>query len=306
MKIPTPVLEPSGRWRVQVYADGKKQSKTFDTKTEAAAWAAEMKLNVKRVRTSPQLLTVSETMKRYVDSKAAVLSPSTVRGYLSIIETLVKGRPFAGIYLKDLTQENVQLWVNDISKTTTPKTVANAHGLLSASLRAYFPEFRLQSTLPKKYPHEIKIPTSAELRALFCVLENTHYYLPVSLAAWMGLRQSEILGLRWRDIKGAEMHITNVIVRGDDGETEKRPKSAAGKRVLPIPKHIQKLLQERGQPDEHIVTLSAAAIYHGFQRGCENAGFSEHYRFHDLRHFQASALLAAGVPDKYAAEIMGH
>ena len=30
------------------------------------------------------------------------------------------------------------------------------------------------------------------------------------------------------------------------------------------------------------------------------------FRFHDLRHYTASVLLALGVPDKYAMEVMGH
>ena len=38
---------------------------------------------------------------------------------------------------------------------------------------------------------------------------------------------------------------------------------------------------------------------------CKRYGLPR-YRFHDLRHVQASVMLALGVPDKYAMERMGH
>ncbi len=40
-------------------------------------------------------------------------------------------------------------------------------------------------------------------------------------------------------------------------------------------------------------------------RAVKAAGL-EHFRFHDLRHFNASLMLSEGIPDKYAVERMGH
>lgn len=39
------------------------------------------------------------------------------------------------------------------------------------------------------------------------------------LAVWLGLRQSEILGLEWRDIDGDTLKIRRAIVLGEDGPT---------------------------------------------------------------------------------------
>lgn len=51
--------------------------------------------------------------------------------------------------------------------------------------------------------------------------------------------------------------------------------------------------------------MSGKAIYSGFSRICEKAGVP-HYRFHDLRHTNASIMLASGIPDKYSMKRMGH
>lgn len=51
--------------------------------------------------------------------------------------------------------------------------------------------------------------------------------------------------------------------------------------------------------------MSGKAIYSGFSRICEKEGLP-HFRFHDLRHMNASVMLANGVPDKYSMKRMGH
>ncbi len=71
-----------------------------------------------------------------------------------------------GVQLNDLTQEKIQRWVNQLAKDHSPKTVANAHGLLSAVLKEYRPSVTLRTTLPSKVKAEIQIPSEAEIRAI--------------------------------------------------------------------------------------------------------------------------------------------
>lgn len=56
---------------------------------------------------------------------------------------------------------------------------------------------------------------------------------------------------------------------------------------------------------DHLTELTGHAIYCGFSRICEKAGVP-HYRFHDLRHVNASVMLEAKIPDKYSTKRMGH
>lgn len=268
MKLPQAKKPPSGRWYVQVMVDGHRRGQTFDTEKKTVYWAAGIKTRAKEAEKSPLSLTVAAAVDRYIESKDTVLSPSTIKGYRQVKDNLMDG--IALVKLGDLTQEKVQRWVNGLTREKSPKTVSNAHGLLSAVLKEYRPSMALRTTLPQKVKSDIQIPSEAELKAILSTAKGTKYELPIVLAVWLGLRQSEILGLTWDCVDGDTLHIRRAIVMGEDGPVEK-----------------------------------GAKTYSGFFRICEKAG-APHYRFHDLRHVNASIMLASGIPDKYSMKRMGH
>ena len=192
MKIPKAVKLPSGSWYVNVMVKGKRLSITAPTKREAENEAAAIKSGAKAMSHAP--LSVTQALDRYIDSKSAVLSPATIAGYRRIQKNLLE--PIAGYPLSNLTQEQVQRWVNQLAKQgKKPKTVSNAHGLLSAVIGAYRPEMVLRTTLPQKVKTEIAIPTEAELSAIFDAAKGTKYELPIMLAVWLGSRNSPWTGL---------------------------------------------------------------------------------------------------------------
>lgn len=303
MKIPKAVKLPSGSWYVNVMVGGKRLSITAPTKRDAEKEAAAIKSGAKAAQFS-QSLSVTQALDRYIDSKSAVLSPATIAGYRRIQKNLLE--PIAGYPLSNLTQEQVQRWVNQLAKQgKKPKTVSNAHGLLSAVIGAYRPEMVLRTTLPQKVKPEISIPTEAELSAIFEKAKGTKYELPIMLAVWMGMRASEIRGLRWEDIHGEYITVRRAIVEGETGPVEKGTKTFSGTRTIHLPPYLADLIQQQDHSQDHIVTLSGHAMYNGFERICQKAGVS-HFRFHDLRHMNASVMLAAGIPNKYAQERIGH
>ena len=118
----------------------------------------------------------------------------------------------------------------------SPKTVANAHGFLSAVLSEFRPDVKLTTRLPQKEKHEIQIPTKAEVQAIAETCRGTKYELPIMLAICLGLRASEIRGLRWSDIDGEYVNIHTAIVEGENGAAEKGPKSYSGARRVPPPR----------------------------------------------------------------------
>ena len=303
MKIPKATKLPSGSWRVSIMLDGQRVSITRSTRQAAEREAAALKSGAKeaKIKTS---LNVTEAFSRYIESKSAVLSPSTVAGYRRIQKNLLS--PIAEIPLSDLTREQVQRWVNLLVKQgKKPKTVSNAHGLLSAVLSSYRPDMTLRTTLPQKVKPEIAIPSEAELSAIFKAAKETKYELPILLAVWLGLRASEIRGLKWEDIDGEYISVKRAIVQGEAGPVEKGTKTFSGTRTLHLPPYLAALIQAQDHSKEHIVNLSGHAMYNGFERICEKAEVP-HFRFHDLRHMNASVMLAVGVPNKYAQERMGH
>lgn len=302
-KLPTPQLLPSGQYRCRVMVGGQRVSVVDEDPRAAQAKAVALQAGLMEQEKKPINLTVSEAVARYVESKNVVLSPSTIAGYDKIKKNLMKS--IKDIKLEDLTQEKVQRWVNDLSKTRTPKTVANAHGLLSAVLDEYKPNMRLITTLPQKIKHEVQIPSEADLMAIARGCVGTKYELPIILAIWLGLRQSEILGLTWDCIDGDVLSVKHAIVMGEDGPVEKGTKTYSGTRKISLPQYLIDLIESQPKAGEHIINMSAKSVYSGFSRICEKASVP-HYRFHDLRHLNASAMLAAGVPDKYSMKRMGH
>lgn len=300
---PRPVELPSGKWRCQVMVAGKRIDVIEDDPAVAHAKALAVKAGLLEETKPVKELTVGEAIDRYIESKDAVLSPSTVRGYRQIRENAFQD--IMGIKLSELTQERVQRAVNKMAKDKSPKSVRNAHGLLSAALAEYRPNMILRTTLPQKQKHEAAIPTTDEVSLIAEKAKGTRFELPFLLAAWMGLRTSEIRGLTWDCVEGDVLHIKQAIVEGENGPVLKATKTYSGDRKIPIPTYIKELIERQPKSDEYIVHYTRNALYNRFSRLCEKYGLP-HYRFHDLRHYQASVMLALGVPDKYAMERMGH
>ena len=150
---------PSGSWRVRVYVgkdiSGKNIYKSFtaSTKKEAEYQAAEFVLHKNIKATSPLSMTLGEAMSAYCELKAAVLSPSTMRGYKSIINSHLKN--LQPVQLDKLTRDMIQKEINNECSGRSAKTIRNIHGFLSAVLQEFYPEFLLNTALPKKEKKEI-------------------------------------------------------------------------------------------------------------------------------------------------------
>lgn len=299
MTTPKPVKLPSGSWRIQIQIDGKRRSITDKNKKEVVRKAKELLLSRQIEERSP--LTVGRAIDNYIESKDCVLSPSTILAYKRYRTTYLQD--IMSIPLSELTQEEVQRSVNEEYKHgRSPKTLRNAHGLLSAVIRTYRPQFCLYTTLPQKTKTEIRIFTEDEMTRVWQISTGTPYEIPILLASWLGMRMSEILGLRYEDITGGKIHIQRAIVRGENGEVEKPPKSISGDRWIKCPDEILNII---GTGSGRVVPMTSIMVYKGFLRICENAGVQP-CRFHDLRHFAASEAHSLGVPDKYLMRRMGH
>lgn len=300
---PRPTLLPSGSWRCQVTISGVRESVTADTPEAASAQAAAIKAGYLERSRDPLSLTVAAAFERYIESRDAVLSPSTIKGYNKIKNNLLDG--LDALTLSALTQEAVQRWVNRLAKDHSPKTVRNAHGLLSAVLAEYKPAMTLRTTLPQKDAAQIRIPSESEIKTIIAAAAGTEMELPILLAVWLGLRASEIRGLEWGDVRDNMLHVRQAVVDGEEGPVLKKTKTTSGDRWIKLPEHILSILDRTPRRSQFIVTLSGQAMYKRFSRLCEKCGVP-HYRFHDLRHTAASVSLFLGVPDKYSQQRMGH
>ena len=93
--------------------------------------------------------TVGEAIEQYLQVKGAVLSPSTFRLYKSYQKNYFSF--FESTKLRDLKNEDVQLWISQLSPNHAPKTVRNIYGLLTAVVDMYAPHIRLKVKLPEEF-----------------------------------------------------------------------------------------------------------------------------------------------------------
>lgn len=296
---------PSGSWRVQVCKDGAKRSFTAGSKKEAEYQAAAWVRSAEEEKI--ENITIGAAMEKYCKDKENVLSPATIRGYKAINRShfleLQKEK------LSKVTNAQIQAAVNAEAATLSPKTVANAYSFLSAVIKQYRPEMNVHARLPKRKKTEAYIPEPGTIDAL---LKDTRerdveMYIAILLASCMGLRRGEICGLDWEDFDftAKTCRIGKSRVKNDDEEwIIKEPKTESGYRVVPVSDVVINALQPLAGTGR-IISMTPNALTDRFIRIRNRFGLGD-LRFHGLRHYMASVMLALGVPDKYAIEIMGH
>jgi len=158
--------------------------------------------------------------------------------------------------------------------------------------------------------------------------KDSIYYPIFHLAVYTGMRRSELLGLRWRDVD-LDMSTLSVIQTlhclGKGKIVFQEPKSQKGKRqidlsptaVIALREHRQKQEVERLMlgsvlvPDDLVITnfdgtpLLPNSVTHAFIKTVRRLGLHG-VRFHDLRHTHATLLLRQGVNIKALQERLGH
>ena len=83
-----------------------------------------------------------------------------------------------------------------------PKTVRNSHGLLSAVLRMYAPEIRLNTRLPQPKKTDLYIPSEDDIERLIRSIQNPELLKAILLAAFGSLRRSEACALEEKTALG--------------------------------------------------------------------------------------------------------
>lgn len=300
MKIPKAEQLPSGAWRCRISVDGVSKSITKPTEKEAIAEAMAIKAGMK-FENKVENITLARAIDRYIEDRKSILSPSSVRSYRTIqanrLQTIMD-MPVAKI-----STQAVQRAVNMDAKRLSPKSIKDSLGLISGVLGYY--DIKIgKLTLPEQRKQEKQIYTHEELRILFDAIRRTDIEIIVLLAVWLGLRRSEILGLRWDavDYKNGTLHISEAVVPNEDHKlVVKGTKTAASDRVLNCPQYILDVLKRTKKDGERIVTIHPETIRRKLEAVCTKAEIP-YIGLHALRHQNASTMLLLNVPDKYVME----
>lgn len=291
----------SGNWRVLIYEYTDEQKKrhyksiTAPTKKEAEYKAAEYALN--RKEETYDDLTLKDAYERYISSKSAVLSPSTIAGYKKLSKNHFQ--KLMPMKLSKITAKHIQIAVNEMSADHSPKSVRNAHGLLHSVIRTYRPSFDFTTTLPQKIKPQYTIPTTADIATLL-EQANDKIRVPILLASQGGLRRSEICALTADDFTDLGVNVNKAtVIDSDKNLVIKTTKTVAGTRFVPLPQSV--IVEAKNW---QYFGMSPTILQGQFNRLVDKSEVP-HFSFHKLRHYFASELHANGVPDKYIAEIGG-
>ncbi len=279
----------SGKYHTTVFigydATGKRKYKSITASTIREVKQKAAKAITDGVSVPYEGLTLAQAYERYIDSKSNALSPSTLREYRRAAK---KDFPDLLPYkLNQLSNEIIQTAVNEISAKCAPKTVRNKYYLLSTILKAYYPELKLNIRLPQKKKPKVFTHTDSSISLL---LEHADEYLriPILLAAFGGLRRSEICALTPDDIMPNGVNVDKAKVRGEDGYVVKQPKTEAGYRFVPLSKNIIKECKAW----KHF-GLNPDILNKKFQN--LRIQLAVPATFHKLRHYYGTQLLRQGI-----------
>lgn len=303
---------PSGRYRYRIYLgtgpDGKKKYKSFTADTLRQAKKDAQMWQAVHPSDGPDT-SLGDACERFLEVRSGTLSPSTWNDYRHRITYLRTRFPdLFKLPIVSVNTERLQWLVNTLSSKTndnnkqrpiSAKTVYAYYGLLETILRTNGIEIR-NVQLPQRQKPRLNIPEEADIKALFESVRGTHLEIPVLLAALGPMRRGEICALQLGDIDFDQniIHVRRAMVCNNDGEwVIKQPKSSAGNRDILYPAYVIKLIRQQG----YVTNCNPDTISGNFARHLKRRGLKV-IRFHDLRHYAASFLLAMKIPAVYVME----
>lgn len=283
---------PSGSWFVQVQAGGIRRGFTAKTRAEVVRKAQAYQLTRSDAPAAP----LGSLIDEYIDSKRQVLSPSTIARYEQMRR--LDFQRLMDIPARELSSARMQAEINAMASDHSSKSVRNAYGLISAALAQH--GIVLRVTLPKPARAHYAVPSTEEVFALISA-SGENMKTAIMLAAFCGLRRGEIAALKSSDIDGSLIHVRRALVYDSNRQAvSKSPKTYTSDRVVSAPDFVVSHLKGK---TGRICPLTLNSITRRFCEVRDSLGLS--CRFHDLRHFYASALHAVGVRDQYIMKFGG-
>lgn len=270
---------------------GKTYTVIFDYKPAQKEAMQAMAAELDKVQGKHDSLTFKAAGEKYIENKRNVLSPSTIRDYVTIMRQIPDTFLEKNIY--DITAFDVQAEINRLAQKCGPKTVRNHHGFISAVLSVFYPDLKLHTTLPQKVKNEPYIPSDEDVRRILEYVKSTEYEIPIMLACYE-MRRSEICALTLEDLDGDIIHINKAKVLNENKEwIVKTTKTTASTRDIVIPPKIADKIREqgyifKGHPGQITKYLHTAQTQLNIPP----------FTLHKLRHYFASKMSAMNVPEE--------
>lgn len=322
-------------YRVRTHANGKHGSETFTSRAAARVFVEDIiefgdnEAVAMRERSDPNnagyVPTLAQMLERHVTELTGV-DKRTKDDYRSVARR--SWLDSLGRYPVDaVTRAHVARWVNSEDGKVRPKTIKNAHSVLSAVLETCVREGLIQinpargTRLPRtgeETVEEIRYLKYDEFEKLLTA--TPAYWRPfITLLFGTGLRFSEATALQVQDIdlKHGTLRVMRAWKReAGVGIRLGPPKSKMSRRTIEIGPDVidalAPLMEARAGLDWLFTTTTGRVVMHSnfynrvWKSACIEAGLTPRPRIHDARHSHASWLIAQGARLEYVQERLGH
>lgn len=296
----------NNRWEVRVRRSGKPtQTKTFTLKSDALQWAreAEIALEKGELLQKPKVspITLEGAVKRYLEEVAIHHKGITSERYRlgAMVKRLGKTKPITTITSKDIATYKVER-----QKEVTSASVRRELNLLSSIFETATNEWGIITlinpvTAVKRPSDSVArdrrlTPTEKEQLLSESLKKGSHQlYLAILIGLNTGMRQGEILKLKWNDIDFVRNQITV------------RDTKNGSNRVIVLSSVLRGALANAQQTHETLFTITASGLQQAFRKLTTRLQICN-LRFHDLRHEAISSFFEMGLTVPEVQLMSGH
>lgn len=288
------------------------------------------------------MLTLKDYLPQWFESHKKMLAPNTINGYAVNINNHIIPQ-IGTLKLKDIKPKHLEAFYSTLmtDKELSAKTVKYIHNVLKVALKAAVDNKIiddnpcLKAKTPKVPKFQSQLLSLEQLKTLLSEIEGDRYETEIKLAAMLGLRKGEVLGIKRSDLDTTKhtLHIQRQVSIVRDNTIDKnglyygiKPlKSESSDRVLFLSQEIESLILRkdefnRGQKkilqgayqDNDLIccnddgtVMSPQTLYHAFKRILARCGLPN-VRFHDLRHSYATLCIDLNIPLKVISQNLGH
>jgi integrase len=307
------------RWRD---GDGKPRHRAFERKLDAERFLAGLKADQLRgAYIDPREGKI--TLRSYAEQRwlpAQVhLRPNSAKRYQAAVGVqivpLLGDRPLGSLRRPDCTA-----FVAALAEQLAPSTVHTVYAVLRSLMQSAVEDQLIAANpcsrvaLPR-LDKRVVVPLQAAAVSAAAAAMPPRYELAVWLAAGAGLREGEALGLTVPRVEFLARRL--VVVEQMQNKALSPLKTKASRRVVPLDDLVLRAVtshMKRWQPGpgQLLITnrlgrpVQRNSFGYCWRAAVEQAGLPAGTRFHDLRHFYASTLIAAGVHPKVIQDRLGH
>lgn len=315
-----------GRWEARVYFSGSKKYRSVYAKTYKEALEKQNKLRMEIGTAGKNDYLVTVLAERWLSEKRFVVKEGTAYSYDTKLKKHILPY-FSGVYVSKLNISMLSGFVAaKRAEGMSEKYISDMVVIIKsvsawANVRYDIPDRISKFKNLKITAKEPLMLNAAEQKKLqqHLLRHNDSISLGIFTGMFTGMRIGEICALRWSDIdlENGVISINKSVQRlpgGADGKTEVKiciPKTATSVRVIPIPRFLADILEQRKQNGDCFLLsnsdrpIEPRTLTHKFKKILAAAGVSE-VKFHSLRHAFATNCLQNNFDIKTLSEILGH